>query len=197
MPSTGGPLRVGAFPACSLPRAVCFSSLGQRQSLFFPRLRNRASEAHNAAVKISGSGLAAAQRAPCSPHRRRAQGPSWACLCWPPAGGAGRGGERPRALLGTSAALGLSTEEGDRQQHLESAGRHVPERCPTERLHVRAQRPRHLWWGVRMERKGGHGLPGPVSDRPPAGAGAPGSGLPAPVGRQVGGLAGAAVRITW
>lgn len=83
----------GHLPGLQPAQGRLFFLLGAEAELVSPPppLRNRASEAHNAAVKISGSGLAAAQQTPCSPRRQRTQGPSWACLCWPPAGGVGRG----------------------------------------------------------------------------------------------------------
>lgn len=65
-------------PACSLPGPSVFPPQGRGEACFSSPLRNCASETYNAAVKISGSGWAAAQRAPCSPQTAASSWePSW------------------------------------------------------------------------------------------------------------------------
>lgn len=106
----------GAFPmptSCSLPRAVCFPSWGRGEACFSSLLRNCASETHNAAVKISGSGwvctaspLFSLEQQP--PSRSRGRVPLLA-VCW----GRRGAGRHPRPHSRATAASGLSTEEGD------------------------------------------------------------------------------------
>lgn len=69
------PLQAEAFPLpAARPGPSVSPPLGRGEACFSSLLRNRASETHSAAVKISGSVRAAAQRAPCSPRRQRPRG---------------------------------------------------------------------------------------------------------------------------
>lgn len=101
-----------AFPRpAACPGRSVFPPPGRGEACFSSLLRNRASETHNAAVKISGSGWAAHSgplvlRTVASSSGSQG-GPGGVCLCWQCAGGGGR--DRPPQGFWSS---GVSTEEG-------------------------------------------------------------------------------------
>ena len=111
-PPPPGALQAEAFPLpAACPGLSVSPPLGRGEACFSSLLRNRASETHNAAVKISGSVRAGAQRAPCSPHRQRPRGAErGARLRQPPAGGGVGASPWPSGLC----ALGLpqGTDDG-------------------------------------------------------------------------------------
>lgn len=137
-----------AFPlptACSLSRAVCFPSWGRGEACFSSLLRNRASETHNAAVKISGSGWAhtasplfSSEQQP--PSRSRGSVPLLA-ECW---GGGGR--ETPEPPPGFCSSAALRGGRGWAMGVCNRTGWHIPKGCQPETFHVRLQRQRH-WAG--------------------------------------------------
>lgn len=149
---------VEAFPLpAACPGRSVFLPRGRGEACFSSLLRNRASETHNAAVKISGSGWAGAQW----PLVRLAEGSllkelSWEHACADSVLVGGCQGETP--ALGASAALRLHGAKGWIMGICNSVGRHISKRCQPQTFHIRPQRQRCLGgWRrgrERVERKG-------------------------------------------
>lgn len=161
-PSPVGPSRCPPPAACSLPRAVCFPSWGRGEACFSSLLRNRASETHNAAVKISGSGWAhtasplfSSEQQP--PRRSRGSVPLLA-ECWGGVEGAGAAvcddRETPEAPSGFCSFGALHGGRGWTMGVCNAAGWHIPEGCQPETFHFRRQRQRPWGGWRRVERTG-------------------------------------------